>query len=182
MADTWLVRPKKTNKHITLVVAVSASGRKVPLLFIVEGKNVLSGWISPLKPAEIICSSPTTSRLSAEHWYHEGTIIMTGDKGSMEKPLISHVVEHIDRCVRKEVPAELPYCMTLDGHSSREGYQWLELCKKKNAKSYNRRQIRPISFNRAIRTLTVPFKKACDGTETSCRRKPHYTCSPCVPI
>ena len=30
---------RKTNKHITLVVAVSASGGKVPPLFIVEGKR-----------------------------------------------------------------------------------------------------------------------------------------------
>ena len=82
---------------------------------------------------------------------------MTADKGGMDKRLISHV-EHIDRCVRKEVPVELPYCMTLDGHSSREVYEWLELCKQKNAKSYNRRQIRSNSFNCAIRTLTVPLK------------------------
>ena len=123
----------------------------------------MSGWISPLKPAEIICPSPTTSRLSADHWYHEGTVIMTADKGSMEKRLISHVIEHIDRCMRKEVPAELPYCLTLDGHSSREGYEWLELRKQKNAKSYNRLQIRPISFNHAIRTSTMPLKKHAEA-------------------
>ena len=117
-----------------MVVTVSASGRKVPPFFIVEGKNVMSGWSSPLKPMEIRFHSPATIRLSAEKWHQGETVIMTAEHGSMEKRLIPHVIEHVERCVGKEITAELPYCMTLDGHSSGEGYEWLELCKQKRTK------------------------------------------------
>ena len=134
---------------------------------------MISGWISPLKPAEIICPSPTTSRLSADHWYHEGTVIMTADKGSMEKRLISHVVKHIDRFVRKEVPAELPFCMTLDGHSSREGYEWLELCKQKKYEVVQSPSNTTHFLQSCDQDVNSAFKKACGGTETSCRRRPH---------
>ena len=41
---------KRTNKHMTLVVAISASGRKVPPFFIVEGKDLISEWLAPLIP------------------------------------------------------------------------------------------------------------------------------------
>ena len=33
---------------------------------------------------------------------------MTTDKGSMEERLMSFVIEHVDRFVRKEVPPDLP--------------------------------------------------------------------------
>ena len=83
-------------------------------------------WVSPFKPMEIIFYSSDTSPLSAEKWYQDVTEIMSVEHGSMERRLISHVIEqcscHVDRCVRKEIPAKLPHRMTLDGHSSSEGY------------------------------------------------------------
>lgn len=54
---------RKTNKHMTPVVEFSASGLKFPPFSIVEGRNVMIGWISPLKRTEIISSSLETSRL-----------------------------------------------------------------------------------------------------------------------
>ena len=90
----------------------------------------MSGWLAPLNSVEIIHDSLETSRLCTEKWWEDGTVIMTSDKGSMEKRLISFLIQHVNRCVRKEVPPNLTYCMTLDGHSSREGYEWLQSCKK----------------------------------------------------
>ena len=42
-----------SSKHITAVVAVSASGRKPPPFFIVAGKNIMSGWKKPLHMEEL---------------------------------------------------------------------------------------------------------------------------------
>ena len=84
---------------MTLVVAISASGLKVPPFFIVEGKNVMSGWLAPLNRVEIIHDSQETSRLCTEKWWEDGTVIMTSDKGSKEKRLISFLIQHVNRCV-----------------------------------------------------------------------------------
>ena len=67
-----------------MAVAFCASGRKLPPFFIVEGKSVMSGWISPLKPIEVRFHSPAKVRLSAEKWYQEETVIMTAEHGCME--------------------------------------------------------------------------------------------------
>ena len=57
---------------------------------------------------------------------------MTSENGSLEKRLIKFVIEHVNRYVRKFFLAEDAYCLTLDGHSSREGWQWLQQCKNFN--------------------------------------------------
>lgn len=57
-------------------------------------------------------------------------VVMTSENGSMEIRLIKHVIEHVNKFVRKYVCPEQKYCLTLDGHSSRNGYVWLEFCRK----------------------------------------------------
>ena len=47
----------------------------------------------------------------------------------MERRLIAFVIEHINRFVRLWVSKDKHYLRTLDGHSSREGWEWLTLCK-----------------------------------------------------
>ena len=56
----------------------------------------------------------------------DDAVVLTSENGSMEKRLIEFAVEHIARYVRKWVPQDRQYCLTLDGHSSREGWEWLE--------------------------------------------------------
>ena len=145
---------KRTNKHITLVVAISASGRKVLPFFIVEGKIIMSGWQAPLIPVEIMHHSHETIGVCTNQCWEDGTVIMTSDKGSMEKRLIYFVIEHVDRDFRKEVPPDLPYCMTLDEHSSWESYEWLQLCKKKHAQLCNPHRTRHIFSSHATKTST----------------------------
>jgi len=120
----------KMNKHINAIIAVSASGLKAPPFFIVAGKNVMSSWLEPLKKDDIVEEMPSIAWLTNAKWWPDGAVVMTSENGSMEKRLIKFVVEHIDRFVRKFVLAEEEYCLTLDGHSSREGWEWLEQCKR----------------------------------------------------
>ena len=58
----------------------------------------------------------------------------------MEKRLIAFVIEHINRFVRLWVSKDKYYFLTLDYHSSREGWEWLSLCKTVNVVLYKLRQ------------------------------------------
>lgn len=49
----------------------------------------------------------------------------------MEMEIIPKFIEHLDRFVRQVVPASKDYLLCLDGHSSRNGIEWLELAVEK---------------------------------------------------
>lgn len=57
---------------------------------------------------------------------------MTSENGSMEKSLIKFAVEHVNKYARQLIPENITFCLTLDGHSSREGWEWLERCREMN--------------------------------------------------
>ena len=119
----------KMSKQITAIIAVSASGLKAPPFFVVAGKNVMSSWLEPLPKDEIVEEIRALAWLKNAKWWPDGAVVMTSENGSMEKRLIKFVIEHGNRYVRKFVLAEDAYCLTLDDHSSREGWQWLQQCK-----------------------------------------------------
>ena len=43
-----------------------------------------------------------------------------------------HIIEHIDKFVRKAVPRENAYILFLDGHGSRKGIEWIEKARTHN--------------------------------------------------
>lgn len=118
----------KCGKHITAVLAVSASGRKVPPVFIISGKNVMKNWFHGLSHQQI-GGDPRLLWLTTNSWCPRDALILMSENGSMEKRLIPFVIDHINRYVRQFVPQSESYCLTLDGHKSRNGTDWLDRCK-----------------------------------------------------
>lgn len=121
-------RGTKSNKHVTALVAVSASGRRAPPLFIVSGKRIMESWFEPLDAFQV-GDCKQLQWLSVPNWFPQDAVILMSENGSMEQSLMKLVIEHVNRFVRKFVPAEKSYCLTLDGHSSRGGIDWLNYCK-----------------------------------------------------
>lgn len=117
------------SRHVTAVVAVSASGEKTPPFIVVEGKNVMSNWFDPFSFEEA-SNNPAFWWLTDKDWFPTKAVVMCTDNGSMEMRIIKHLIVHIDKHVRKFVEKGKSYCLTLDGHSSRNGYAWLEYSKK----------------------------------------------------
>lgn len=114
---------KGPGKHITAVIAVSASGRIAPPFLIVAGKNVMARWFIPLDKALYKFEEGNLFSLARKIGSpSDGCVVMSGN-GSMEKALIPIFIEHLDRFVRKHVPASLDYLLCLDGHSSRKGVE-----------------------------------------------------------
>eukprot|EP00171_Calliarthron_tuberculosum_P003025 IDg3025t1 len=52
------------------------------------------------------------------------------EKGSMTALVLERFLKHLNDYVRTIVPEGVPYCVSLDGHKSRCGIEWLEFCSK----------------------------------------------------
>ena len=124
-------RGGKQSKHITAVVAVSASGRKTPPIFIVAGKNIMSSWFQPLS-VEQIMGDTRLQWLTADDWFPRDAVVLMTENGSIEKRIIKYIIQHINKHVRKILPEEDRYCLTLDGHTSRKGVEWLQYARSVN--------------------------------------------------
>ena len=150
---------KGSGKHLTAVITASASGKLVPLFSIAAGKNVIEAWLKPL-PAESY-----TSKAGIPHWLTQpgwmpgDCVIRCTENGSVDMKTLPFVIEHIDRFVRKTLPAEKSYLLFLDGHSSRKGMEWIDVARKKNIEVI----ILPAN--------TMHFLQPCD----SCINKPFQT-------
>lgn len=140
-------------KHITAVVAVSASGLIAPPFFIIAGKKLSQRWWAPVKGTlkNGHCVAGICSRFTKPNWFpHTGVIKLT-ENGSMEMPTMCAVVKHINNFVRHFVKDEY-YLLCLDGHSSRKGAEWVEECRDNRCEAV----VSPAN--------TSHFLQACDQT------------------
>ncbi len=131
--------------HVTAVIAVSASGRKPPPFFIVQGKKVMSAWFDPL-PKE----SYGGHILTGQDWFPADGAVEMSEKWSMTREKIPSFVKHLDKYVRNILPSSTSYLLTLDGHKSRMGVEWLELCQQNNCEG-----VEPLAY-------TSHFLQPCD--------------------
>lgn len=120
------------SKHITAVIAASASGTVAPPFFIIAGKRKSSDWWSPVtgrfnaKPCGII------EPYMKEGWFPTDGCIKVTENGSMEGPVLSAFVQHVEHTARQDVPKEEHFLLFLDGHSSRKHPDWVEYCSTHN--------------------------------------------------
>lgn len=93
-----------TGPHITMVVVVSASGRKAPPFF-VKGKNVMSAWAQPL-PLDTAKVPNDFAKFCRADWIPGDACIVTSENGSMTKALMLVSMKHLDRaaCSKGSAP------------------------------------------------------------------------------
>ena len=73
----------------------------------------------------------SSARLAAEIKHISGlcvTCSKSSRHGSIDKDVIIKVFEHINQHVRKTVPQHEHILLLVDGHSSRQGEAWLNIC------------------------------------------------------
>ena len=119
-------------RHVTVVMAVSASAKKAPPFFIVEGKRNMSNWYMKLAEDEYELSYGHLRVLTEDGWFPSDASLVMAEKGSMEMCIIPLFMQHLNRFVRQYVPSEQHYVLVLDGHISRKGVDWLELAQEMN--------------------------------------------------
>ena len=84
------------SKHVTAVVAVSASVLIVPPFFIVAGQRISSKWIDPIQGSFKNVTSGICSRHIKPNWFPSDGVIKVTENGSMEMPILTAVIKHID--------------------------------------------------------------------------------------
>lgn len=117
-----------SGKHVTAFIAASASGRVCPPFFIVQDKNVMSNWFQPLNSDLLRRVNGQSVVLPSSTWFPEDCVVFCTENGSMDINVLPIFVQHLNKFVLKVVPAEKSFLLTLDGHGSRKGVEWLELC------------------------------------------------------
>lgn len=78
-------------KHMTAVVAVSASGRRGPPFFIVAGTHVLSSWLKPLSKNHLD-QSCNLQRFAKSCWFRKAAFIKYTARVSIDMDLLAAFV------------------------------------------------------------------------------------------
>ena len=113
------------DKHITCVVAVSASERKASP-FIVAGKQDMSNWVGSLPN---ICrkSGNVCRKFEQKNWFPSDGVIRCTENGSMEMSVMHGFVKHPNTFVCSFLPQDVTYFHSLECHGSRNGVEWLKI-------------------------------------------------------
>ena len=89
----------------------------------------MSNWFAPMTYDETR-RKPEFFWLTQDSWFPSNSVVETSEKGSNEMRLIRLVIENVNNFVRTILPESTAYCLTLDGHRSRNGYAWLDFCRR----------------------------------------------------
>jgi len=114
-------------KHVTCVVTTSASGKKIPPFFIIEGVNIMKKFFDTLNlPAGRNAPPEGFEKYFSPDWCDEDVGFAMSPNGSMTKDVLVAYMDHFNKHVRKIVPAEKQLVLILDGHKSRRGIEWIK--------------------------------------------------------
>ena len=120
-----------SGKHITLVIAASASGLICPPFFIVAGVNVMESWFLPLATEGLSKALPKDIvDLSEPDWFPKEGVVCCTERGSMDARTLQLFIQHIDRTIRKHISNDKEFLLTLDNHGSRKGVDWIEVARR----------------------------------------------------
>lgn len=115
-------------RHITVVLAVSASGLLAPPFFIIAGLRVMPDWFKSLHREKYNFKDPSLQQLYKNNWFPEDTAVYMRAKGSMVQQVIPLFIEHINIFVRKHLRYG-QYMVILASTAPRKGVECLEIAK-----------------------------------------------------
>ena len=149
---------KASQKHITAVICVSASGLKTPPFFIVAGKRINERWFDAVKGSPNDQISGVCARYAVPGWFpdEEGVIKVT-ENGSMEMGILQAFITHISKHFQKIVGSQ-SVLLTLDGHASRNGTGWIEECRRNNIDAV----IAPANTSHFLQPCDQAVNKRCN--------------------
>jgi len=120
-------------RHVTCVVTTSASGKKIPPFFIIEGCNIMKKFFEHLPtPLESNSIPKGFEKFFQTDWCDEDIGFAMSEKGSMEKEVLVAYIDHFNKHVRKIIPPQKQALLILDGHKSRVGLTWIKYGTERN--------------------------------------------------
>ena len=91
----------------------------------------MQSWMASL-PNKEYTKDNVPHWLTDESWIPRDCFLGCTQKRSFEMDTRPHIIEHIDKFVRKAVPREKAYILFLDGHGSRKEIEWIEKARTHN--------------------------------------------------
>lgn len=116
------------SKHITAVIVASPAGLRAPPYLIVAAKNVMSNWLEPVTGKFTSAIQSKFLKYTRHGWFPRDGVVKTTENGSMESAILPSFIKHVDNYVRRHIASDKTYLLTLDGHSSRKGTEWIDEC------------------------------------------------------
>ena len=123
---------KGSGIHVTAVIVVSASGLKAPPFFFISGKRKYADWFEPLLPDVYCDKDGIPHKLCENQWFPDNGVHKLTENGSMEMDILAAFIGHFNSFVRQFVHPSQNILLTLDGHSSRNGFERLRRCMRHN--------------------------------------------------
>ncbi len=87
----------------------------------------MTRWCDPL-PAE----SYGGHVLTENNWFPSNGVVKMSGEGSMTSDIIPSFIRHLDMHARQFLSATTSDLLSLDGHKSEIGCEWLEICRQNN--------------------------------------------------
>ena len=91
----------------------------------------MPSWKHPLDKAFFSDMQGKPHWLCNANWFPKENKIVMSKCGSVDREIITSVAHHINDHARKTVAPSLPILLLIDGHSSRNSPQWLDVCHEK---------------------------------------------------
>ena len=95
----------------------------------------MTSWTAALKcnavhPRETGTIPLEYAAYTTNNWFPSDGVIAVSDKGSMTMELLPMFIRHFNRNARRYVNSGESIVITIDGHRSRNGVEWLQLCQQ----------------------------------------------------
>lgn len=113
-------------KHLTTVIATSASGHVIPPMLIFEGVYQMEQWFELLSSTVFKDDNGSAERIAKSDWFPADAVVVGTPRGSMAMETMPRFVQHFQKHVRKTVSPDKQVCLLIGGHASRNGHEWLE--------------------------------------------------------
>ena len=123
---------RDAGKHVTAGIAVAACGNIASLFLVASGKRIVSTWKEPLSETDFTDAQGIPHWLCGTQWFPSDTAPHVTKSGSVDRNIIIKIAEHINKHARKTVSSDKQIVLLVDGHSFRDGIEWLETCEKLN--------------------------------------------------
>lgn len=121
---------KGMDKRLTAIFATSVGDQVVRPMVIFEGMYQMERWFEPLLSKLFKDEKGNPEWFAKHEWFSNDGIFVGTSRGAMKMQTMPIFLQHFQRQVHKIVLSLQHVCLILNGHSSRNGREWLETCEK----------------------------------------------------
>lgn len=154
---------KGTGNHLTGIILENADGRVLPPLLIFEEKLEMKRWFMPLPTASWSSTEDLEKWFTKLGWFLLNSFTISTPNGSMKKEIIPNVIDKIRSNNVRYIGKEEHLLLMLDGHESRNWFEWLENAQDGNVEVVQLPTNTSLYLQTCDQTINRYFKREMQG-------------------